>query len=366
MSDTLGGATCAVFEESIRAKSFSMSGLLKRLIESRDEAFSSNLIPIFGTLGKRVGPYVVRSLIRNSFLIEYVGSRGGATKMDVRWSTSLTGDSRYCSFEECLEVFLQLLRELQPAIVDSHFQALLAAFHATRQVSYELPIDYMTRVLGERIHTVNNISWVWSDLPVRITRLRALLYSREVSLTTGNFSAVYDKISTKTYLTDRAQTGEYQTNREKRWEMSPLGQQFALRRDCWGVEYALINQLCHFRGFPAEVYELISHTGLLTDIEAPYRCPITLEPIDFEEFWDEIQNPQHGRSTFQVGHLNPLRSNPSTSNQTNGSLLVEGHTQANIGWISRDGNRIQGHLTLDETKRLLQRIARNYAEAGVG
>jgi hypothetical protein len=36
------------------------------------------------------------------------------------------------------------------------------------------------------------------------------------------------------------------------------------------------------------------------------------------------------------------------------------HLPANISWITEDGNRIQGHLTLKETRELLFRISKNY------
>jgi len=38
-----------------------------------------------------------------------------------------------------------------------------------------------------------------------------------------------------------------------------------------------------------------------------------------------------------------------------------GHTGNNVSWISQDGNRIQGHLSLEETRALLSRIGENYA-----
>ena len=83
-----------------------------------------------------------------------------------------------------------------------------------------------------------------------------------------------------------------------------------------------------------------------------YRCPVTLDPLNFAEFEKEVRSPLHGKSHFHVGHLNPLKlrtDDPSA-----------GHTYRNIGWFSEEGNRIQGNLSLKETRSMLGRIHRNY------
>ena len=41
---------------------------------------------------------------------------------------------------------------------------------------------------------------------------------------------------------------------------------------------------------------------------------------------------------------------------------ANGHTADNISWISENGNRIQGSLSLDEVDDLLRRIYRNRPE----
>jgi len=188
--------------------------------------------------------------------------------------------------------------------------------------------------------------------------MRQLLRSASFNPYATVLAEVYSKIAVKTYLTDRAQTGEHQTNREKRWESYPSSFQYALRKQCWSVEDALINQICHFADFPADLYALLAEANVLPAIPTPYRCPITLDPLSFNDFRDEVLNPRHGRARFQAGHLNPLCGI--------GGTATEGHTAANIGWITADGNRIQGHLSLDETRALLKRIADNYRETGLG
>jgi hypothetical protein len=52
-----------------------------------------------------------------------------------------------------------------------------------------------------------------------------------------------------------------------------------------------------------------------------------------------------------VGHLNPLKA---------GAGVAFRHHKKNTSWITADGNRIQGHLTLKETRKLLLRISANY------
>ena len=69
-------------------------------------------------------------------------------------------------------------------------------------------------------------------------------------------------------------------------------------------------------------------------------------------------NPQHGRSSFQVSHLDPLKLNAT------GDEVEFGHKAENIGWISSDGIRIRGGLSLHETRDLLKTISQNYEQRG--
>jgi hypothetical protein len=118
-------------------------------------------------------------------------------------------------------------------------------------------------------------------------------------------------------------------------------------------------QLCGFEGFPADVKEALQEQGVLPGEIATYRCPVTQEPLSFAAFREELLNPQAGRSRFQVGHLNPLKLAPDEDKPEG-----YGHTADNIGWISADGNRIQGHLSLADTRALLRKVARNYEGRG--
>jgi hypothetical protein len=76
-----------------------------------------------------------------------------------------------------------------------------------------------------------------------------------------------------------------------------------------------------------------------------------LDQLDFELLAQEAADPTHGKASYQVGHMNPLKAGESAEFR---------HHRANISWITADGNRIQGHLTLKETRKLLLRISANY------
>lgn len=344
------------FEEGVSSASFSMTSLVRGIDALNFGPVTKHRSFLEQTLGTRIARYVYRGLLRTSFLIETVLTRGGATKISVRWTPLLVQDIRYATFEECYRTFEKLLTQLSIALADERHQLLLSGFAAQKLVSYELPVDYREKRIDRSIHEVDNLEWDWSPLPSQIIRLRRLLRTVAINPYADVFITAYSKIGVKTYLTDRAQTGDYQTNREKRWESHPKGFQFALRRDCWGVEVALMNQICHFAGFPTDLFQQLELEGALIPIATPYRCPITLEPMSFEDFQTEIMAPEHGKARFQVGHLNPLRASGQTTS---------GHTATNIGWITADGNRIQGHLTLNETRALLQRIAANYQDSGL-
>ena len=87
-----------------------------------------------------------------------------------------------------------------------------------------------------------------------------------------------------------------------------------------------------------------------------FHCPVTLNALSYAEFREALTNPDWGRSDFQVGHLNPLKAGIGVAGT--------GHCADNIAWISSDGNRIQGHLSLDETRQLIVQIAQNYRNQG--
>jgi hypothetical protein len=307
------------------------------------------------TVGPKIAAYVMQSLIRAAFLIELVKvPKIDSTKFDVHWTDRLAPDDpRRASYDDCFAILMSLLSQLESALPNPANAHLLGALADKRQVPYELPLDYQNRNIAVPIHRANNMAWMWDDLPQRVVSLRTLLLSPKTNPYAAFFRLAYDKIQVKTYLTDRVLTGLYKTNREKRWETHPASVHFALRRSCLDIEYTLINQLCHFEGCPSDLVQLLQTAGLLSPLDVPVRCPITIEPLSFLDFEREASDPTHGKSSFQVGHLNPLKSINDDPRS--------GHTGQNISWVSADGNRIQGSLSVAETRSL---IRRTYSPAG--
>lgn len=303
-------------------------------------------------------------LLRNIFLIELVKiPKIESTKVRFRWYEQLAGDSRQCSFDECLGMAAQLLTELPDWLQDARREELIRLFFDESILPYEAPLDYRERPAHDdavtRIHRLGNLTWVYDELMLRTLKLRKFLRSSETSPDAEFFRRVLDdKIKIKTYLTDRALTGPYKTNREKRWETHPHSVQFATRRTCLEIEYKLITELCAFEGFPPRAREVLQAQGILPEKLPAFRCPVTQEPLSFALFREALLNPQHGKSEFQIGHLNPLKlDEPGTD--------VLGHTADNVSWISEDGNRIQGPLSLANVRQLLRRITANYNKLGV-
>ncbi len=222
-------------------------------------------------------------------------------------------------------------------------------------VSYEINIDYKTR-LTAAIHTIENIDFFWDEFAKLTYLLRKYLLNPGNHNYTDFFRETYTKISTKSFLTDRVLTGVHKTNREKRWECHPESVHFALRKECLQIEYKLIEQICHFTDFPKELRALLEKNDILNFQDGITTCPITLEPLLFENFSREVLNPTHGKASIQVGHIHPLKA---------GDNDISGHTANNISWISSIGNRIQGDLSVDETRAMIFRIIENYKNAGL-
>lgn len=299
-----------------------------------------------------------QAILRHVFLIELVKIPAiETTKFRTRWFPQLNGDPRFCSFDECLSIAHGLLADLVDFISESENKELIKLCFENSLLPYEIPLDYIDRPIGSRaqnIHNRGNLIWTSTPIMLRTLRLRKFL-TGDQSPDRDFFKAVLDnKIRVKTYLTDRVLTGNHKTNREKRWEVNPNSVHYASRRTCMEIEYNLIKQLCDFEGFPNEARVMLQEQGLLPPEVTVFKCPITLDPMSFEAFRAELLNPRHGRSDFQVGHLNPLKLDDPTA-------AASGHSSQNISWISADGNRIQGSLGLTEVRNMLSRISSNYA-----
>jgi hypothetical protein len=324
-------------------------------------------------LGESTYRYTVTGLLRNVFLIELVNDEISSTKMEVRWTTKASegkkqekfdsSDPRFCTFNGCLEIWLKMVNDLRSAIEDPEIVRLLKLYEKYNVLPYEIPCDYLDSPINKMslnsIHCVENTSWIWDKKYRMALKLREILLDPKKNKHAKSFDSILkDKIKVKTYLTDRVQTGKHKTNREKRWEVHPESVHFAFRRDCIEIEHVLISQLCHFEDFPTDLFDLLKKENLISVHKEIFRCPITLNPLKFSEFEKEAISPHHGRSNFPVGHLNPLKKITDDPQS--------GHTAQNISWFSADGNRIQGSLSLKETRDLLLQIWKNYKEVGIG
>ena len=328
------------------------------------------LIPSSKNLDK-----IMKGVIRHAFLIEPVKlPKVETTKIRVRWyedtDPGLVGsrydsdDPRYCTFDDCLTIFRDLLRVLtERQLEDPGHREMVQVCLDYNRVSYELPIDYVQRAVQfrgrRRIHCPDNVVWSSDEGFLVNLRFRRDLLSSDGNPELSLFKRIYGKVKVKCYLTDRALTGPTKTNREKRWEAHPDSVQFAFRRDCLAIEARLMRQIADFGGFPSTLRHTLAQRGLVDPKTDDFVCPVTLEPVSFSEFRESIMLPQHGRSEFQVGHLNPLKLDQIAQD------AAVGHTPDNVSWISADGNRIQGSMSLADIRTLLGKIAQNYATAGL-
>ncbi|MDP3001933.1 MAG: hypothetical protein Q8N38_02245 [Bacteroidales bacterium] len=345
-----------LFDDSVDSERFGMANVFS--VVFGEGSYIGILKELESHFKPSIAKHILQSITRFSFYIEPVKQpKIESTKFAVRWSETLNYDPRQCSFEDCLAIFEKLIKELLSNITVEENINLLRIISNHTLIAYELNIDYITRIQHKSIHTIDNIGFFWGDVFNQVYSLRKYLLNPHNHSFIGFFSETYGKIAVKSFLTDRVLTGAHKTNREKRWECHPDSVHFALRKDCLAIEAKLINQICHFEGFPQELKELLTKDNVITFNDDVTRCPITLDPISFDKFHNEILHPTHGKSSFQVGHLHPLKSIEENA--------FSGHSKENISWISSEGNRIQGELSVHETRELIFRIISNYRSAGL-
>ena len=346
-----------VFDDAVQAETFSGPSLFKAIKAELQpmSALANEYRRVTEVLGAKVADHAFMGVVRTTFLIELVKTpKIETTKFEVRWAARLPEDDpRHACFDDCLQICTNRMHDLAEAVVASEEKRkLITLFAEEKIVPYEVPLDYLERRRDAQIHASDNIGWFWDEVPAKAVRLRHHLLTEIEKGHREVFALAYDKIKVKTYLTDRVLTGTHKTNREKRWETHPGSVHFARRRDCLDIERSLIEQVCKFDGFPMKLQTDLVALGLIERPMDVSRCPITMEPLSYSEFERELREPDHGKASFQVGHLNPLKA-------VNDDPRA-GHTALNISWVSANGNRIQGSLSLDDTRGLIRRIAANY------
>ena len=355
-----------LLETGTAADSFNMTPLAEEATThfQNDSDTRDSIAAIKRVLSNGEFKQFVHSIVRNVFLIEASRDKQNdgtdATKMCVRWHDRLDDDPRQCPYDECYVIARDVLSQIADSwLGNAERLELLRLYLQYRWLPYEFPLDYATRDFAN-IHRHGNL--VLMDDPVVLSTLRFREYVRKAEDVTDLEvvqTAMQKKIKTKTYLTDRAQTGDYKTNREKRWEAHPRSVQFSTRTECLRIEHLLVEQLCGFGGFPEGIIRVFRERGIITGDVELMRCPITLIPMSYADFRNSILNPEWGESAFQVGHLAPLKSEDDDAEES-----AFGHAASNISWISADGNRIQGELSMEVTRELLRTIARNYEDLG--
>ena len=356
-------------DEALSVSPFNMGRLYNAvwpLVESHT-ALSTHL-PALRTRLNAVTPTlfakVTQAILRKSFLIQAVTTTGGSANMKARWQEVLKESQRFCSFDDCVLIASDLLDELAGGWLDTpqNLQT-LSLIEKQLILSYEMPIDYRDRVAftdhETSIHQVGNLIWHSDPALLNMLKLRQALRDPQINPDAAFFRGpLKNKMVLLAYQTGRAQTGDFKTNREQRWEAHPRSPQFAVYSACAHIEHKLICQICDFDGFPAATRQRLQDSGLLDERKEVFADPITLEPMIYPTFKNEVENPEHGSGNYQLGHMVPL-------NSVNADLLAFGHSAPNVSWITADGNRIQGKSSVADIRRLLITIAKRYEGKGL-
>jgi len=200
----------------------------------------------------------------------------------------------------------------------------------------------------ERFLTLpSNINWILNDNLQWLLQAREILKNVGIEFRNAIRQIEKKKLEVKVFKTDRSLTGKDKTNRAKRWEILLGDFQFATLAQCWACEKKLTTDLVHMFDFPESIKSKFIERNLIEQNTSPTCCPVTLERLSYTTLATSVLSPTHGISDYQIGHLIPLKRNGV-------------HDGENICWQSDHGNRIQGNLTIDETRNLLEKIANRY------
>jgi hypothetical protein len=355
VSDAFGGQSTGD-----RAPNFSFGSLMAQLgdnIEQCEEPLKSGLESLKSKMSVDEFRYLMACLGRFAFCIELTNLKITSTKMKTRWVPGLIvktrpdsfqnypgtfapgEDERASTFDECYNILCRCVELLDES--PDHIRLLKLFSKGNRRgVAYEHVFTYSNNT-ATPVHSAANVQLAGINDAIWLAKARPIIYPLLSQ-------ALVNKIKTKSYKTDRSQTGEVQTNRAKRWECVSVDFQQASIEECWSVEKKLLSDVAHFEGFPEEPKRALIDSGLFFDQE-PTVCPITFKPLRFAEL---LAAERHGQSQFQVGHNEPLKAGGR-------------HIGVNISWISSDGNRIQGSLSVDETRALIVGTCQRMIQRGV-
>src|SRR6266480_5584977 len=99
------------FDDSVNTVRFSIKPVTETVFT--DTKYSIIRAKLEEYFDPQVSKKILQAILRFSFYIEPVKQpKIETTKFDVRWSNNLDRDDRYCTFDECVEIFEILLTEL--------------------------------------------------------------------------------------------------------------------------------------------------------------------------------------------------------------------------------------------------------------
>lgn len=188
-------------------------------------------------------------------------------------------------------------------------------------------------------------------MPVSASVLPVLPADDPYEIVRKHFKKAYPRIVKKVELqvrrTPRRLTGPHKTNRDCRWLLDPQHPDYTAPDQVKLIEAKLLSQMLSFDHAPAAPADVsAAATRVLGHQPVPgtYKCPVSGKRMDFELLRHSAENPTHGRSKFQVGHVKP---------KARGGV----NNPDNTYWISDLGNRIQGDNTWQDTVRTIVEMA---------
>ena len=349
-------------DKNVRKERFDLASLSTKVLPilRQDSQILSKCLELSRLLTEKQVTTSLTDIFRFSFFVQLVWKKGGSANYATRWSEHFNlPDPRHNTYKDCIDIFIKILSDFVTVLSTDDNKVNFIHLRQKRSKFYW--IDYQQKnINNSSIHDAKNINIISFDNPsiLKILKLEKFLLTKtKNSQYYKLFQKIYNKVRTKAYLTDRGQTGGYQTNRELRWEAHPDSIEFAFVRNCQEIEYKLVKQILEFKGFPIDIIQGLEEEKVIGKGEITpesYKCPITMEHLLFSDFQDELLNRTHGESKFQVGHIVPRKAKSASDFQI--------QSGENICWISSEGNEIQQNRSVDETRELLKKIFNNYKD----
>ncbi len=160
-------------------------------------------------------------------------------------------------------------------------------------------------------------------------------------------------VDTRATKSGRRPTGEFESNRDPRWNLKLADPQYGTELDCRIIYLRLWGMIFCFTNAPSIPQDtrmaLESYLGTPI-VPGTFRDALTLKLLDYYAFVAEAENTKHGRSAFHIGHTDPT--------------AVPRHTADSVAWRSHRSNMIQGDLTLPQARTRIVEIIARYFELG--